>query len=371
MQSSQPEAPRPEDFGLTEQQVNALLQEQEKIFTNSLIVAGIIVGGLLLIPFLEHGIFVALSGGFLIGIFVGLPVWVALAVVIHEIGKRLAPNAQNLKNYLAVQKSYLEDQVAYGAKQRQRQIVSETHQRQVQAAYEAQQRQEQERQRRAQAQERDNMLRAQAIENHQAEMAKQHQMPLISETQQRQAAYEAQQLQQKSQAQFWQNLDGRQFEREIAQLFRQHGYHTTLTPVSGDEGIDILLYKDGKKIVVQCKAHRDPVGPSVIRELYGSMFHAGAQEAKLVACGGFTQGVYAFARGKPIELLDLRAILHLQQLVQPQLLQQPTQPLQRPTQPQPRQVGVFAPMTWRDLRYLPLLWVPCLVLLLLAWLLRL
>jgi HJR/Mrr/RecB family endonuclease len=52
-----------------------------------------------------------------------------------------------------------------------------------------------------------------------------------------------------------------------------------------------LLYKDGKKIVVQCKAHRNPVGPNVVRELYGTMFHAGADAAKLVALGGFTQGV--------------------------------------------------------------------------------
>ena len=130
-----------------------------------------------------------------------------------------------------------------------------------------------------------------------------------------QAAYQERQL--RNQQYFWHSLDGIQFEREIAKLFAQLGYSTQLTPTSGDKGIDILMWKDSKKTVVQCKAHRDPVGPSVIRELYGSMFHAEAQEAKLVACGGFTQGVYTFAKGKPIELLDLNAILHLQQQVQP------------------------------------------------------
>lgn len=143
--------------------------------------------------------------------------------------------------------------------------------------------------------------------------AEQPQVQVALEAKQR----EEQEHQRRTQAQFWYSLDGIQFEREIAKLFAQLEYSTQLTPTSGDEGIDILMWKDGKKIVVQCKAHRDPVGPSVIRELYGSMFHAEAQEAKLVACGGFTQGVYTFAKGKPIELLDLNAILHLQQQVKP------------------------------------------------------
>jgi restriction system protein len=110
-----------------------------------------------------------------------------------------------------------------------------------------------------------------------------------------QKEYEAQQVRVKRQ--FWQSLTGPQFEHELAQLFSRTGYQVYVTPISGDEGIDIVMRKDDKKIVVQCKAHQNPVGPGVVRELYGAMMHANANEAILASLGGFTQGVLAFVKG--------------------------------------------------------------------------
>jgi hypothetical protein len=124
-----------------------------------------------------------------------------------------------------------------------------------------------------------------------------------------QKEYEAWQI--RIQGQFWRSLTGRQFEHEIAQLFSQIGHQVHVTPASGDEGIDVVLEKDGRKIIVQCKAHQNPVGPSVVRELYGAMMHANANEAILVALGGFTQGVVGFVKGKPIRLMSLPDILAL------------------------------------------------------------
>ena len=147
-----------------------------------------------------------------------------------------------------------------------------------------------------------------------AQEAKQLLQQRFAEIALQQAARQAAQEQQRTQATFWQCLDGPTFEREVAKLFEQAGYRAELTPVSGDEGIDILLYKDGRKLVVQCKAQQKPVGPSIVRDLYGTMHHAKAQAAILVSLGGFTVGVHNFACGKPIELMDLDAVLRLQQL---------------------------------------------------------
>ncbi|MGH8063667.1 MAG: restriction endonuclease [Candidatus Entotheonellia bacterium] len=124
-----------------------------------------------------------------------------------------------------------------------------------------------------------------------------------------QKEYEARQVRVKGQ--FWQSLTGPQFEHEMAQLFSRVGYQVHVTPSSGDEGIDLVLRRDDKKIVAQCKAHRNPVGPSVVRDLYGAMMHANANEAILVALGGFTQGVVGFVKGKPIRLMSLPDILAL------------------------------------------------------------
>lgn len=108
---------------------------------------------------------------------------------------------------------------------------------------------------------------------------------------------------------FWLSLDGPAFERYVANLFTQHGWDVTLTGTSGDGGIDLFIRKDGKLTGVQCKAHKSPVGPSVVRDLYGAMKHFGADNALLICVGGFTRGVLEFAEAKPITLMTLEELL--------------------------------------------------------------
>lgn len=123
-----------------------------------------------------------------------------------------------------------------------------------------------------------------------------------------QAAYK---LQQRKRQQYWESLGGIQFELELGKLFMAQGYNVKSTPVSGDQGVDLILIKNGKTTVVQCKAHKNPAVPSVVRELYGSMHHFKADSAILACTGGFTDGVVKFARGKPIELLSAWDIVRM------------------------------------------------------------
>ena len=98
----------------------------------------------------------------------------------------------------------------------------------------------------------------------------------------------------------WQAVRGIQFERELAALYRHLGYDVQSTPKSGDQGIDLILRKGGSTTIVQCKGQKGPASPAVVRELYGSFAaFQGAQHAILACNGGFTQGVYEFAIGKP------------------------------------------------------------------------
>lgn len=102
----------------------------------------------------------------------------------------------------------------------------------------------------------------------------------------------------------WMSLGGREFEWELATLYRYLGYDVEATPATGDQGIDLVLRKDGKTTIVQCKSHQKPVGPAVVRELFGSMVAFRADNAILACTGGFTQGVKDFVRGKPITLIS-------------------------------------------------------------------
>jgi len=120
----------------------------------------------------------------------------------------------------------------------------------------------------------------------------------------------------RTQQDFWTSLSGRQLETELTTLFRRAGFQAELTPASGDQGVDIWLYTESGKEVVQCKAHRAPIGPAVARELYGTLMHFGAAEAILVSTSGFTQGVWEYVEDKPIRLFGLSEIIALQEKAQ-------------------------------------------------------
>ncbi len=53
------------------------------------------------------------------------------------------------------------------------------------------------------------------------------------------------------------------------------------------------------------------MGVREVRELYGVLHDRGASAAKLVATTSFTPDAVAFAKNKPIELVDADSLLHL------------------------------------------------------------
>lgn len=99
-------------------------------------------------------------------------------------------------------------------------------------------------------------------------------------------------------------LSPREFETFIAKVYEDLGYKTELTPISGDDGIDVKATKDGKLTVIQVKQSRHPVGSPVIQTLYGSMAHVLASKAICISTSGYTSEAARFAEHKNIELLD-------------------------------------------------------------------
>jgi len=114
------------------------------------------------------------------------------------------------------------------------------------------------------------------------------------------------------------DLPWKRFEDVLAEAYRRQGYHVVEMLGSGaDDGVDLLLRRDGHVVVVQCKRWRGkPVSVQVVRELYGVMIDQRASAAKIVATTSFTPDAVAFAKGKPIELVDSKALLRLVRDVQ-------------------------------------------------------
>ena len=112
---------------------------------------------------------------------------------------------------------------------------------------------------------------------------------------------------------YWIQMTGLQFEKELACLFRSKGYDATVTSATGDGGVDIILRKDGEKIAVQCKHHAKPVGPNDVRALQGVVASQNYSKGIFISLNGYTSTVYQeIRRGTiKIDLLDLKDILKI------------------------------------------------------------
>jgi restriction system protein len=101
-------------------------------------------------------------------------------------------------------------------------------------------------------------------------------------------------------------MSWREFEVLVGEGFRLQGYQVVENFEPGpDDGIDLMLRKDGEKYLVQCKQWRAfKVGVPVVRELYGTMAAKGAAGGFVVTSGRFTPEAEAFASGRNLRLLD-------------------------------------------------------------------
>ncbi|MBB3761611.1 restriction endonuclease [Xanthomonas arboricola] len=118
----------------------------------------------------------------------------------------------------------------------------------------------------------------------------------------------------------------RQFEQLVGEAFRRQGYSVEETGLGGaDGGIDLILRKDGRRTLVQCKQwKRQQVGVSVVREMYGLLAHHQAHAVKIACTGTYTKDAERFAEGKPIELIGGEQLLNMIRAVQQQGIAQPT-----------------------------------------------
>lgn len=112
---------------------------------------------------------------------------------------------------------------------------------------------------------------------------------------------------------FWNSLDGFEFEKEIAKLYRKQGYDATATSATGDGGVDIILRRNGERIAVQCKHHAKPVGPNDVRALQGVVAAQNYSKGIFVSLNGYTSSVYYEVRSGrvKIDLLELNDILQM------------------------------------------------------------
>lgn len=113
-------------------------------------------------------------------------------------------------------------------------------------------------------------------------------------------------------------VSGVDFEKVIAVVLQGMGFHTEMTEVTGDGGIDIVATLDrpliGGRYLIQCKrfAPGKLVGAATVRDFYGALTaDRRAVKGILITTSGFTSQALAFARQLPIELVGGKQLRQL------------------------------------------------------------
>ena len=99
------------------------------------------------------------------------------------------------------------------------------------------------------------------------------------------------------------NMNGHEFEKWCADLLRYNGFsNITLTPSSGDQGVDIIAYSNGLKYAIQCKRYSKNLGNKPIQEVNTGRTIYGCNKAAVMTNSGFTKGATEAANAVGVEL---------------------------------------------------------------------
>jgi len=118
-------------------------------------------------------------------------------------------------------------------------------------------------------------------------------------------------------------MDGRQFEHYLGVLFKNHGYLVKVTQAAGDYGADLVISKDGKKIVVQAKRYSKNVSLKAVQEAAASIAYYGATAAWVVTNSEFTEAAINLARSNNVRLLGRRELVEMISMISPTTVPDP------------------------------------------------
>ncbi|MBH0229536.1 restriction endonuclease [Halobacillus yeomjeoni] len=99
-------------------------------------------------------------------------------------------------------------------------------------------------------------------------------------------------------------MSGHEFEKLVAILFQKLGYSVEITKAVGDQGVDLIVEKDGRKYGVQTKCYSKPVSNKAIQEIVAGIKYYNLDRAIVVTNNTYTKSALNLAERNNVLLWD-------------------------------------------------------------------
>jgi HJR/Mrr/RecB family endonuclease len=99
-------------------------------------------------------------------------------------------------------------------------------------------------------------------------------------------------------------MDGTTFERRLVWLFQGLGYRVDRVGRRGDYGADLVVERNGERVVVQAKRWTKNVGVKAVQEAHSAPAMYECSRSMVVTNRYFTQAARKLARANRVELWD-------------------------------------------------------------------
>lgn len=107
---------------------------------------------------------------------------------------------------------------------------------------------------------------------------------------------------------------GVEYENFLCRQIRKAGYHCDTTPVTGDQGVDLIVEVGSNKVAVQCKFYSTPVGNDAVQQVAAGKRFYNCNIACVVSNMTFTSSAIALAKALKVALIHHSKLLDWLQL---------------------------------------------------------
>lgn len=110
-------------------------------------------------------------------------------------------------------------------------------------------------------------------------------------------------------------FSGKDFEIYISNILRQGGFNVSGTPITGDQGADIIATKNGKTHILQLKRSIGSIGNNAVQEVVAAKNYYSGDVAVVVTNSVFTSSAKKLSQRNNVLLIDKKTLSTITELL--------------------------------------------------------